>query len=334
MTTITTAETTSAPAIDPATNSWLDQLGAEAERTSAPPLYEMSPADARELLRSIQQSVDVKMLPADIDDRVVQGGPTGELQIRIVKPLNPVGDLPIVFHTHGGGWILGDRDTHERLDRELANMVYAAVVFIDYTPAPEAQYPTQNEQAYAALEWAVDNAGELGVDPTRIGLIGDSVGGNMAAALTLMAKERGGPRLAAQVLCYPVTNADLHTSTYDRYADGPWLTREAMRWFWDSYLPDTDRRDEITASPLQASLEQLKGLPPALIMNGEHDVLRDEGEAYGRKLAQAGVPVTQIRYGLTIHDFMLLNPITTSPQPRGAIAQASNYLRTALAEQR
>jgi acetyl esterase len=252
------------------------------------------------------------------------------VSIRIVKPANGSGTLPIVFHSHGGGWILGDKDTHERLDREIATFARAIVVFVDYTNAPEAHYPVQNEQAYAALEWAVANAGEFGGDPERVALIGDSVGGNMTAALTLMAKERGGPELAAQVLLYPVTDADFDTETYLRYADGPWLTREAMRWFWDAYLPDEERRSEITASPLQATLEQLSGLPPALIINGEHDVLRAEGEAYARKLAQAGVAVTHVRYSSTIHDFALLNPITTTPAPRAAIAQAADYLSAAL----
>jgi acetyl esterase len=205
------------------------------------------------------------------------------------------------------------------------------IVFVAYTPAPEAQYPVQNEQSYAALEWAVAHADELGGDSRRLAVVGDSAGGNMTAALALMAKERGGPQIAAQVLFYPVTDAGLDTGSYRRYADGPWLTREAMRWFWDSYLPDQDRRSEITASPLRASLEQLRGLPPALVVNGEHDVLRDEGEAYARKLSRAGVPVTQVRYGGTIHDFAMLNPIAATPAPRAGIAQAAGYLRTALA---
>ena len=238
--------------------------------------------------------------------------------------------LPVVFHLHNGGWILGDKDTNERLDRELANAAQAVVVFVDYTLAPGAQYPVQNEQAYTALEWAVANAADIGADPARVALAGDSAGGNMTAALTLMAKDRGGPHIAAQVLFYPITGANLDTSTYRRYADGPWATREAGRWFWDSYLPDQARRSEITASPLQATTEQLRGLPPALIINAEHDVLRDEGEAYARKLSQAGVPVTQVRYGGTIHDFALLNPITDTPAPRAAIAQAASYLRSAL----
>ena len=322
-------QTQSVPAIEPNTQRWLDELAAGA--ADSPPLYELSPQDAREVLRSVQASVPVDMPPADIDDRVIPGGPTGEVNVRIVKPVGATAALPVLFHSHGGGWILGDRGTHERLDRELANLVQAAIVFVDYTPAPEAQYPVQNEQAYTALEWAVANAAEFGADPSRVALIGDSVGGNMTAALTLMAKERGGPKLAAQVLFYAVTNADLDTDSYHRYADGPWLTREAMRWFWNAYLPDESRRSEITASPLRASLEQLSGLPPALVINGENDVLRDEGEAYARKLSQAGVRVTQVRYGGTIHDFVLLNPITGTPAPRAAIAQAAGYLRHALA---
>lgn len=235
----------------------------------------------------------------------------------------------MIFHFHGGGWILGDKDTNERLDRELTNAAQAVVVFVDYTPAPDAQYPVQNEQAYTALQWAIANAAGIGADPARVALVGDSAGGNMTAALTFMAKERGGPQIAAQVLFYPVTDANLDTGTYQRYADGSWATREAMRWFWDSYLPDRAQRAEITASPLQASVDQLRGLPPALIINGEHDVLRDEGEAYARKLSQAGVPVTQVRYGGTIHDFVLLNPITGTPR-RAAIAQAASYLRSVL----
>jgi acetyl esterase len=319
----------STPVIEARTQTWLDELAAAA--ADAPPLYELSPQDAREVLRGVQAGVSVEMPAAEIDDRTIPGGPSGEVNIRIVKPVERGATLPIVLHSHGGGWILGDKDTHERLDRELANLVGAAIVFVDFSPAPEAQYPVQNEQAYTALEWAVSNAAEFGADPDRVALVGDSVGGNMTAALTLMAQERQGPRLAAQVLFYPVTDANLETETYRRYADGPWLTREAMRWFWDAYLPDEGERTEITASPLRASLEQLRGLPPALIVNGEHDVLRDEGEAYARKLSKAGVPVTQVRYGGTIHDFVLLNPIIDTPAPRAAIAQAAAYLTAALA---
>jgi acetyl esterase len=322
-------QTTIGPVIEPNTKAWLDDL--EAAAAGSPPLYELSPEDAREVLRSIQAGVQVELPPAEIEDRSIAGGPTGEVSIRIIRPSKATGVLPMIFHTHGGGWILGDKDTHERLYRELSNAAQAVVVFVDYTPAPDAQYPVQIEQAYTALEWALADAHEIGIDPARVALFGDSVGGNMAAALTLLAKERSGPKLAAQVLFYPVTNASLDTNTYELYADGPWLTREAMRWFWDSYLPDEERRGEVTASPLMASLDQLRDLPPALLINGQHDVLCAEGEAYGRRLTEAGVPVTQVRYGGTIHDFVLLNPISETPAVRAAIAQAAGYLRKALA---
>jgi acetyl esterase/lipase len=312
--------------IEPHTQAWLDTLDAQ----DLPPLSELSPHDARDVLRSVQTSVSVPQPAADIEDRWILGGPSGEVHIRMVRPRGVTAVLPVIIHLHGGGWVLGDKYTHERLYRELANAANAAIIFVDYTPAPEAQYPTQNEQAWAALEWAATNGREFDLDGSRIALVGDSAGGNIAAALTLMAKRRQGPQLAAQVLFYPVTDANFETDTYQRYADGPWLTRATMEWFWDAYLPDEQQRMEITASPLQASLEELRDLPPALIISGEHDVLCAEGEAFARKLSQAGVPVTQVRYGGTIHDFVMLNPITNTPAPRAAIAQAANFLNGAL----
>lgn len=324
---VTNGAMTRTHVVEPRTQRWLDELAAQ----GGPPLYELSPKDAREVLVAVQDSVEVEMAPADIDDRTIGGGPTGSVDLRIVRPHYEGVDLPVIVHTHGGGWILGDKGTHERLMRELADATPAVVVFVDYTRAPEAHYPTQIEQAYTALEWASANAEDIGASPGRLALFGESVGGNMVAALSLMAKEHGGPDLAAQAMLYPVTDANFETSTYNEYADGPWLTREAMRWFWDAYLPDEERRSEPTASPLQAPTEQLQGLPPALVINGEHDVLRDEGEAYARKLSEAGVPVTQVRYSGTVHDFTLLNPITDTPAPRAAIAQAAEFLRTALA---
>jgi acetyl esterase len=235
------------------------------------------------------------------------------------------------MHFHGGGWILGDKETHDRLMRDIATGAQATVVFVDYARSPEAHYPVAIEQAYAATQWVVANGASLGVDPSRLAVFGDSVGGNMVAAVTLLAKERRGPRIRYQVMCYPVTNADFTTASYAQYAEGPWLTRKAMQWFWDSYAPDLSTRNEPTASPLRASLEQLQGLPPALVITDENDVLRDEGEAYAHKLLAAGVPVTATRYLGTIHDFVLLNPISQSLPTRAAITQATAALRTALA---
>jgi acetyl esterase len=235
--------------------------------------------------------------------------PSGNVPSRIVKPPGATEALPTVLYVHGGGWVLGNADTHDRLVRELAVGTGAAVVFVDYDRSPEARYPVAIEQGYATARWIVREGAANQLDPDRIAVAGDSVGGNMTAALTLMVKQHGGPQIAAQLLFYLVTDGNLDTSTYQRHAEGPWLSREAMRWFWDSYLPDQGRQSEVTASPLQASPEQLRGLPPALIINGEQDVLRDEGEAYARNSRGAGVPVTQVRYGGTIHT-VLLNPIT------------------------
>jgi acetyl esterase len=227
----------------------------------------------------------------------------------------------VVLYFHGGGWVLGDKETHDRLVRELATGAQATVVFVANTPAPEARYPVAIEQAYAATAWVARNGTAIGVDPARLALAGDSVGGNMVAAVTLLAKERQGPRIAFQLLFYPVTDASFDNASHTQFAEGPWLTRQAMGWFWDSYAPDVAVRNEPTASPLRASLAQLQGLPPALVITDENDVLRDEGEAYAHKLMAAGVPVTATRYLGAIHDFVLLNPI----------AQATAALRAALA---
>jgi acetyl esterase len=234
------------------------------------------------------------------------------------------------MHFHGGGWILGDKDTHDRMTREIAVGANAAVVFVDYDRSPEARYPVAIEQAYAATRYVAEHGNQLNVDPTRLAIVGDSVGGNMAAAVTLMAKERRGPKIDFQVLFYPVTDADFETGSYHSFANGPWLTKPAMEWFWNAYLPDVAKRKEITATPLNASLDQLQGLPNALVIVDENDVLRDEGEAYARKLSQAGVRVTSVRYNGTIHDFVLLNPITDTPAVRSALQQANDALRAAL----
>jgi acetyl esterase len=238
--------------------------------------------------------------------------------------------LPVVVYVHGGGWVLGNFGTHQRLVRDLANQTGAAYVFVNYTPSPDAQYPAAIEEAYAAAVWAERHGMEHGLDGTRIAIAGDSVGGCMATAVTLVAKQRGGPNFRYQALFYPVTNADFDTATYKQFAEGPWLTRRNMQWFWDAYLPDVDRRSEPTASPLQASLEQLAGLPPALVITDEADVLRDEGEAYGRKLRLAGVDVTTVRYAGIFHDFMMLNGLAETNAARAAVTEAAQALKAAL----
>jgi acetyl esterase len=310
-------------ALEPHTQQFVDSLA------GAPPIYTLSPADARSVLARAQ-SIPVGKPTAHIEDVTFPIGPTGSIPVRIVRPAGTAEILPVVVYFHGGGWILGDRDTHDRLVREIAVGAHAAVVFVDYAPSPEARYPVAIEQAYAATRYVVDQDASLRIDPLRLAVAGDSVGGNMAAAVTLMSKQRRGPKIAFQVLFYPVTDAGFDTPSYTRFADGPWLTKRAMEWFWEAYLPDAAVRKQPTATPLNASLDQLAGLPEALIIVDENDVLRDEGEAYARKLSDAGVRVTSVRYNGTIHDFVMLNALADTPATRGAIAQAVGALKIAL----
>ena len=310
------------------TRTFLDNL----QQKGGPPINTLSPYDARTVLSRLQASVPVKQLPAIIENRTIPGGHVGkDVSITIVRPPESINEtLPVIMFFHGGGWILGGFDTHERLVRELANNANAAIVFVNYTPSPEAKYPVSLEQAYAPSKWVAENGQAIHVDSSRLAVVGDSVGGNMAAAFTLLAQERWGPSIKFQVLFYPVTDASFDTSSYMKYQEGYWLTREAMKWFWNNYTSDQTNRKEPKVSPLQAPLDQLKGLPPALVINGENDVLCDEGEAYARKLLEADVRVTAVRYHGTIHDFVMLNSITDDPAPRGAIEQASNMLKKAL----
>jgi acetyl esterase len=232
---------------------------------------------------------------------------------------------------HGGGWMTGDADTHDRLAREIAVAAKAALFLVDYDRSPEAQYPTAIEQAYAATLYVAEHGKEFGVDSTRLAVVGDGAGGNIATAVCLMAKERKSPGIAFQVLLYPVTDSNFDTPSYEAFADGPWLTRDAMRRYWDAYLPDKAARRAITASPLAATVDQLAGLPDGLVIVAENDVLRDEGEAYARRLAEAGARITSVRYNGAIHDFMMLNAIADAPTARSAIGQVAAALRDALA---
>ncbi|GAA1952326.1 hypothetical protein GCM10009754_21610 [Amycolatopsis minnesotensis] len=237
----------------------------------------------------------------------------------------------MLVYLHGAGWVFGNAHTHDRLVRELAAGTGAAVVFPEYSLSPEARYPVAIEENYAAAKWVAEHGAEHGLDPARVAIAGDSVGGNMTAAVTLLAKRRGGPRFVQQVLFYPVTDAAMDTESYELFADGYFLSRTGMHWFWDQYTTDEAERAEITASPLRATLDDLAGLPPALVITGEADVLRDEGEAYANKLRRAGVPVTAVRYQGAIHDFVMLNALRETHAADAAIRQAVDILRTALA---
>jgi acetyl esterase len=314
-----------APVLEATTQKLIDALAA----AGGPPLYTLSPQEARTVLDEQQASADVRLAPADEEDTTIPGGPGGAVSVRIVRPKGATEKLPVILYFHGGGWILGNKNTHDRLVRELANGAHAAVVFVNYTPSPEAHFPVPLEEAYAATAYVAENGARFNVDGSRLAVVGDSAGGNMAAVVTLMAKQRGGPKIAHQVLLYPVTDAGMDTASYRQFQDGPWLTKATMEWFWDAYAPDPASRSLPAASPLRASLDQLAGLPPALIVTGENDVLRDEGEAYARKLTLAGVPVNSLRINGTIHAFAMLNALANTPATRDAIALASAELRSA-----
>lgn len=300
-----------------------------ADATATPPfLYELGPEGARKVLDELQAAPVEK---PEVDEKwITVPAEVGDVRVRIVKPLGSRGTLPVVLYVHGGGWVIGNAGTHDRLVRELAVGAEAAVVFVEYDRSPEARYPVAVEQAYATARWITEKGAGEGLDASRLAVAGDSVGGNMTAALTLLAKQRGDVTFVHQSMYYPVTDAAQDTGSYREFADGPYLTAKAMAWFWDCYTTDPAQRAEITASPLRASLEELRGLPPALVVVDDHDVLRDEGEAYARKLTQAGVPTTSIRINGTLHDFMMLNPLRPTQATTAAVEWAIHTLRTAL----
>jgi acetyl esterase len=300
-----------------------------AAASSKPPfLYDMTPQEARKVLDDIQAK-PIDKLPVD-EEWITISSSVGDVRVRIVRPKGATGTLPVILYMHGGGWILGNAATHDRLVRELAVGVQAAIVFVEYTPSPEAHYPVAIEQGYATAQWITNEGSAHGLDASRMAIAGDSVGGNMTAAITLMAQERGDVRFVHQSMYYPVTDAAMDTGSYERFAEGYFLTAKMMAWFWDAYEPDLERRLEPFASPLRASDEQLAGLPPAFVIVGEADVLRDEGEAYAARLRTAGTPVTTVRYDGITHDFMMLNALRDTHATHAAIAQAIAVLRNAL----
>jgi acetyl esterase len=307
-------------ALEPTTQAFINSLG-------GPPLSQLSPEIAHQVLTDLQ-SQPIELQDAQIEDALWPVGPTGETRIRIVRPASAgsTARLPVILYTHGGGWVLGDKITHDRLVREIANGVGATVIFVDYVNAPAAKYPTQQEQAYASLLYLVEHADELRVDASRLAIVGDSVGGHMAALVTLMAKRRKGPKIRFQVLFYPVVDAISENDSYRLFANGPWLTLDSARFF---FAQEGLTGKETDAWPLRASIEELRGLPDALIIVDD-DILRSEGEAYADKLMQAGVRVTSVRYNETIHDFVMLNPLADTPAARAAIRQAIDMLKTAL----
>ena len=325
-TTFAVAATPAAPgAPDQATSQLLHALNSG----TGPAINTLTPAEARQVLIGAQNSVKVDLSGIEVSNRTIeQDGIT--VPVTIVRPQGATGTLPVFMFFHGGGWILGDFQTHERLVRDLVVQSGAVAVFVNYTPSPEARYPVAINQAYAATRWVAAHGNDIGVDGSRLAVVGNSVGGNMAAVVSLMAKDKQGPAIRFQGLMWPVTDNDFNDGSYNAYPEGHFLTRPMMKWFWDAYTKDPKQRNEIYASPLRASRDELKGLPPALIQVAQSDVLRDEGEAYGHKLDAAGDEATTVRYNGTIHDFGLLNALAEDAPTKTAIKQLANELQSRL----
>jgi acetyl esterase/lipase len=311
------------PGVEHRVQTFLDELASG----GGAPIETLAPAQARRVLLDAQKGVPLP--PASISEKTinVDGKP---LKLTIVRPEKSTGMLPGFMFFHGGGWILGSFEDHERFVRDLVVDSGQVAVFVNYTSSPEAHYPVAINQAFAATQWVSEHGAEVGVDGTNLAVVGNSVGGNMAAVIALKAKLEGGPRLRAQILFWPVTSASLETASYNQFRQGYFLTKPMMEWFWNAYTTDPRQRAEIYASPLLAPPEQIKGLPPALIQTAGHDVLRDEGEAYANKLNAAGVDVIAVRYTQLIHDYGLLNALAEIPAVKAALHQASEMLRASL----
>jgi len=290
-----------------------------------PRIYELAPADGRQLLEQVQASA-IDKAAVDITDRPVTIPNWGTINVRILRPAGNTAVLPVIFYIHGAGWVFGSAQTHDKLVRELAVRTQSVVVFPEYSRSPEAQYPTAIEQNYAVLQQLRDWAPTDKLDLDHVTVAGDSVGGNMATVMTLMTKQRHGLPLQQQLLFYPVTDANFETGSYNEFAEGFFLTKAGMQWFWDQYTTDPKDRAEITASPLRATLDDLQGLPAAMVLNGANDVLRDEGEAYANKLRAAGVDVTQVRFQGMIHDFVMVNSLDQTHATRAAMTLATSWL--------
>lgn len=311
-------------------DAYAERFLAQLAAADAPPLESQPPAEARAAALASQRAAQAVLKPVHIHEQHLPVGPGGAVLVRIVRPQASLGTLPAVMYFHGGGWVLGDRVSYDRTTRDLAHATGVAVVFVEYTRSPEARYPVALEEAYAATAWIAEHGHQLGLDGARLAVAGDSAGGNLATATALLAKHRGGPRLLQQVLFYPALDAGFDTPSYEQFADGFFLTRAQMQWFWNHYAPDRSVRTEPTAAPLRATPEDLAGLPPALVITAEADVLRDEGEAYARKLIQAGVPVVAVRYMGAIHSFTAQDALAASDLTQAAINQAGQVLGQSL----
>ena len=307
--------------LDPQARFILDQIAAQGGMN----MNQLSPDEARKAFESLRLPIPPEPVAA-IENRTIPG-PAGPLPVRVYRAEGVVAPAPAVVFFHGGGWVIGDLESHDNFCRALANRTRVVVVAVDYRLAPEHRYPAAAEDCYAAACWVAEHGAEIGVDGSRIAVAGDSAGGNLSAAVALMARDRGTPALRHQVLIYPVADHDFETASYRDNATGYLLTRDDMQWFWRHYVPDEAQRDEAYASPLRA--EKLGGLPPATVVTAEYDPLRDEGEAYAARLREAGVPTVATRYAGQVHGFVSLFEVFD--QGKVATEQIATALRAALA---
>ena len=312
------------PNLDPQVRAFLKDVNKDPS-----PFWTLPGPQVRATLTGLQNKYPVDVSGVTITGKSIKAG-DHSVKLYVMKPEKAQGPLPVILFIHGGVWIAGDFENHKRLVRDLVVGTGAAAVFVEYTPIPDAIYPTQVEENYAAAKWVVDSGAELGLDGTRMAVAGNSVGGNMSAALTMMAKDRKGPKISFQLLMVPATDASVDTRSYHEFAAGFFLARDFMKFGWDIYAPDAKTRNMPYVSPLRASTEQLRDLPPALVITAQNDPLRDEGEAYARKLKDAGVAVIATRYNGTIHDFVALNGVLDDPETHGAIQQACDQLKAHL----
>ncbi len=319
---IETLEVADDPRLSPGTKEFLKVLNSPAP----PELEKLTPAEARKVLESAQASAKVDYSGIEESEKTILADGF-EILLNVVRPEGAGGKLPVLLFIHGGGWVLGDYPTHRRMVRDLVVNSGFAAVFVNYTRTPEAVYPQQINEIFAALRWVAENGDEINVDGQNLAVVGNSVGGNMTAVTALKAKAEGGPEIKLQILLWAIVDADFETESYREFGEARFLTTPLMKWMYDMYIPEPEKRKDIYASPLQATIEQLKGLPPALVITGESDVLRDEGEAYGRKLDEAGVKVTTVRYNGMIHDFGLLNGLAELPQVRSLFEQCGAELK-------
>lgn len=292
-----------------------------------PPMESLSVVDARKVFAGLQASVEVDLSGIEVSEEVITTDDDYTVRLHFVRPAGVKGVLPAFLFIPGGGWALADFATHQRLVRDLVTCSGCAAVFVNYTNTPDAEYPFAIQEIYAITKWVVKNGQDIYVDGKNLAVVGNGAGGNLAAALALMASLQCGPEIRLQVLMWPATDACFDTESYGLYGRQRFLTASLMKWMYDLYDPEAKKRKEIYLSPLQATLAELQGVPPALIQVAENDILRDEAEAYGRKLELAGVRVTTVRYNGVIHAFGLLNPLADLHQTHSLILHAATALR-------